>query len=124
MRRWLLVTLSAVLLLILAACAPAAQRKSGDLSATVKLADTTLTISNGDKFDWQNVKLRLNPEDPKGGYAATLESLRAGQSRTLPLMFFADSAGYRFSSEKMKAQGFSITCSTPNGKGAWTGAWP
>jgi hypothetical protein len=122
MHRWLFVTLC-VVLLILGACTPAAARKSGDLSATVKLADTTLTISNGDKFDWQNVKLRLNPEDPKGGYTAILENLRAGQSKTLPLMFFANSAGYRFSYEKMKAQGFSITCSTPNGKQDWTGAW-
>jgi hypothetical protein len=122
MHRWILVTLS-VVLLILAACAPAAQRQSGDLSATVKLADTTLTISNGDQFDWQNVKLRLNPDDPKGGYAATIESLRAGQSRTLPLMFFTDSAGYRFSYEKMKAQGFSIACSTSKGRKDWSGTW-
>ncbi len=122
MYRWLCITLSA-LLLVLAACAPAAERKSGDLNATVKLADTTLTISNGDKFDWQNVKLRLNPNDPKGGYFATLESLRAGQSRILPLIFFTDSGGYRFSSETMKARGFAITCSTPDGKRSWTGTW-
>jgi hypothetical protein len=122
MHRWIFVILS-VVLLILAACAPAAQHQSGDLSASVKLADTTLTISNGDQFDWQNVKLRLNPDDPKGGYTATIESLRAGQSRTLPLMFFTDSAGYRFSYEKMKAKGFSIACSTSKGRKDWSGTW-
>jgi hypothetical protein len=74
----------------------------------------TLTIDNGDSFDWTSVKLTLN-----SSYTFTISSIAAGSFGVVGLGGFAQEDGTRFNPHTMKVVKLEICCS----QGSYTVYW-
>jgi len=94
-----------------------------DLNATVRFNGTEFVITNGDSFDWTNVKLEINSKTFSSGYILKTSVMKAGEVYTVGAMQFTKSDGTKFNPFTHKALNLSVRCDTPKGKGYYYGTW-
>lgn len=94
-----------------------------DLTVSVIFTGTQFVITNGDNFDWTNVKLEVNPGLLKSGFILKTQRMSAGETYTVGAMQFAKGDGTRLNPFAIKPQKLSISCDTPRGEGFWVGGW-
>lgn len=94
-----------------------------DLNAAVSFNGAQFVITNGDSFDWTNVKLEINSKTFSSGYTLKASILKAGEVYTVGAMQFAKPDGAKFNPFTHKAQNLSVWCDTPKGQGFYYGAW-
>ena len=87
-----------------------------ELNANVIFSGTQFLISNNDKFDYNEIKMKVNDK-----YVLNVPNLKAGEVYTVGLMQFADDDGNRFT-VLQKPQEFFISCKTEGGKDCFYGA--
>ncbi len=87
-----------------------------DLNANVVFSGTQFIISNNDKFDYNEVKMKVNDK-----FSLNVPTLKAGDIYTVGLMQFADDEGNRFT-VLQKPQKFFISCRTGEGRDGFYGA--
>jgi hypothetical protein len=88
-----------------------------DLNASVDFDGTQFIIANADKYDWTNVRIKVNAGLLNNGYYLDTYTLKAGSVYTVGSMQFAKSDGTRFNPFQMKPRKVEISCDTPKGSG-------
>jgi hypothetical protein len=87
------------------------------LNASVDFDGTQFIIANADKYDWTNVRIKVNAGLLNNGYYLDTYTLKAGSVYTVGSMQFAKSDGTRFNPFQMKPRKVEISCDTPKGSG-------
>ena len=67
--------------------------------------------------------MTLNPTAGHDSFSTDSSGIPAGETRIYPLTQFKNAAGARFDDGIDKAKAFSLSASTPGGKGNWLGKW-
>jgi hypothetical protein len=85
------------------------------LNGSVRFTGTQFVITNNDNFDWENVKMSLNP----GWTSYRLETsiMKAGETYTVGAAQFCKDDGERFNPFTHKPKEFLIRADTPDGEG-------
>ena len=83
----------------------------------------TLTITNNDSFDWNNVEMVINPNMLGSGYSLKVSCIPANTERQFNTRMFSKSDGTRFDPDQILRRKFALWCDTSRGKGSWHGKW-
>jgi hypothetical protein len=92
-----------------------------DLHPAVAVYSPTMWLTNGDTFEWNDVRLLLNAHAADKGYAFRLARVPAGAQIEFALESFTTPDGFPFNPRTTKAFFLSIEADTPQGRGRWSG---
>jgi len=92
------------------------------LQASIQYNGLQISITNKDNFDWSNIGLALNMQNPNiNHYRYQVPLIRSNETYTVGLVNFANDDGARFNPYAYKVQDVYIDCYTPNGEGLYDG---
>jgi hypothetical protein len=97
--------------------------KPVELVALVTYDGAQFTITNGNNFSWDNVKLELNGKTFSSGYVLNAQQIAPQSTYTVGAMQFANSDGLVFNPFTHKPLSISISCDTRIGKAFYNGTW-
>ncbi len=95
--------------MLVISCTP--KEETIKLNASVQYDSQTIYLTNNDTFDWIDVDLGINGFD----YTYSLNMVRSGKSRDIPIREFVNDQGDRFNALSKKIMTLYIVSEVPKG---------
>ena len=94
-----------------------------EIAGGVRFDGSAFEITNGNAYDWVQVKMAVNSGLVSSGYKLEIPKIIGGSTFRVAAGQFAKSDGERFNPGTHVPKDFTIDCQTPQGRGFYSAEW-